>query len=225
MTVRRGLSHEQDREEQTRERLLRSAERLFARRGYARTSVRDITRDASCNVAAVNYHFSGKKSLYREMLLRRMSGLREQRIARIRQTMEESRNQATLEMVLRAFAEAFLEPLVDESEGRMVMELITRELLDPQMPPDFLLSELILPLQETLAQAIETVQAGARPGTIRLCIQSFVSQLIHFVRVRRLAQVGENGQSLAPSLPELIDHIVCFTTAGIIASRGEVDVP
>jgi len=63
------------------------------------------------------------------------------------------------------------------------MELITRELLDPQMPVDFLLSEMILPLQETLAQAIETVDAAVVSGRIRLCIQSFVAQLIHFVRI------------------------------------------
>ena len=225
MAGTRVSSGGEDREEQTRERLLKSAERLFARRGYARTSVRDITRDAACNVAAVNYHFNGKKSLYREMLLRRIATLREQRIGRIRQTLQEHGDQTTLEAVLRAFAEAFLEPLVDESEGRMLMELITRELLDPQMPLDFLLTELILPLQETLAQAIEMVEAGVQTRTIRLCIQSFVSQLIHFVRIRRLAQVGEDVQSFTLSLPELIDHIVCFTTAGIIASGGHSNGP
>jgi len=207
--------------EQTRDRLLRAAERLFSRRGYARTSVRDITRDASCNVAAVNYHFSGKKSLYSEMFARRMTALREQRIARIKQSIEDNRDQATLEIVLQAFANAFLEPLVDESSGRMLMELITRELLDPQMPPGFLLSEMILPLQESLAHAIETVEPGIQSSTTRLCIQSFVAQLIHFVRVRRTAQVSENVQNFASSLPELIDHIVRFTAAGITASAGE----
>ena len=47
---------------QTRERLLETAERLFSQRGYAVTSVRDITAEASCNVAAVTYHFGGKRS-------------------------------------------------------------------------------------------------------------------------------------------------------------------
>jgi AcrR family transcriptional regulator len=217
---RKGLSPGEEQGEQTRERLLKSAERLFARRGYARTSVREITRDASCNVAAVNYHFNGKKSLYREMFLRRMTAIREQRIARIRQVMEEDRRQVTLETVLKAFAEGFLEPLVDESGGRVLLELITRELLEPQMPLDFLLSEMILPLQETLAHAIEKTGPGVQSKMIRLCIQSFVAQLIHFVRIRRLAQAGENAQPFSLSLPELIDHIVRFTAAGIHAGAG-----
>ncbi len=214
------LSSGEEQSEQTRERLLKSAERLFARRGYARTSVREITRDASCNVAAVNYYFNGKKSLYREMFLRRMTAMREQRIARISRVMEESRQGITLDTVLKAFAEAFLEPLVDESCGRALLELITRELLEPQMPVDFMLSEMILPLQETLANAIETTDPGVPSKTIRLCIQSFIAQLIHFVRIRRLAQVGENVQPFVFSLPELIDHIVRFTAAGITAGAA-----
>ena len=218
---KRVLAPGEEHGEQTRERLLKSAERLFARRGYARTSVRDITRDASCNVAAVNYYFNGKKSLYREMFLRRMTAMREQRIARISRVMDENRQGVTLETVLQAFAEGFLEPLVDDSGGRVLLELITRELLEPQMPVDFMLSEMILPLQETLAHAIETTDPGVPSETIRLCIQSFVAQLIHFVRIRRLAQVGENVQPFAFSLPELIDHMVRFTAAGITAGAAQ----
>ncbi|MHC4996593.1 MAG: TetR family transcriptional regulator [Planctomycetota bacterium] len=41
--------------DQTPARLLDAAEALFARKGYAATSVRDITQAAGCNVASVNY--------------------------------------------------------------------------------------------------------------------------------------------------------------------------
>ncbi len=45
-------------------RLLRAAAELFARDGYAGTSVRDIALRAGANVAAVSYHFGGKDQLY-----------------------------------------------------------------------------------------------------------------------------------------------------------------
>ena len=48
------------------------SERLFAEQGFRAASVRDITREASCNIASVNYHFGGKSNLYREVFLRRL---------------------------------------------------------------------------------------------------------------------------------------------------------
>jgi len=45
-------------------RLLRSARRLFAARGYDQASVRAITRAARANLGAVTYHFGSKWNLY-----------------------------------------------------------------------------------------------------------------------------------------------------------------
>src|SRR5690348_165412 len=56
------------RDHETRERLLRTAERLFAERGFRKITVREICRSAKANVAAVNYHFGSKLGLYREVL-------------------------------------------------------------------------------------------------------------------------------------------------------------
>ena len=56
------------RDRETRERLLRTAARLFADRGFKKVTVRDICRTARANVAAVNYHFGDKLGLYREVL-------------------------------------------------------------------------------------------------------------------------------------------------------------
>ncbi len=47
----------------TKNRIIESAESLFARHGYAATSLRDITDAAGANVAAVNYHFGSKEAL------------------------------------------------------------------------------------------------------------------------------------------------------------------
>jgi len=50
-------------EQETRERLLAEGARLFAARGYAGVTVRAICRAAHANVAAINYHFHGKRGL------------------------------------------------------------------------------------------------------------------------------------------------------------------
>ena len=52
--------------EDTRDRILAAAQKFFAEKGFDTTSVRDITTEADCNVASVNYHFGGKENLYLE---------------------------------------------------------------------------------------------------------------------------------------------------------------
>jgi AcrR family transcriptional regulator len=59
----------------TRERILATAERLFTERGYAATSLREITAKAKVNLAAVNYHFGSKEALVREVFVRRLGPL------------------------------------------------------------------------------------------------------------------------------------------------------
>ena len=48
----------------TRAVLIEAAGRLFAERGFARTSAKDICAAAGVGAAAVNYHFNGKDGLY-----------------------------------------------------------------------------------------------------------------------------------------------------------------
>lgn len=54
----------------TRTLLLAAARPLFARQGFAGTSVREITRAAGVNLGAVTYHFGSKQALYEEVLAR-----------------------------------------------------------------------------------------------------------------------------------------------------------
>jgi AcrR family transcriptional regulator len=51
-------------------RILDTAEVLFAERGFAETSLRNITSKAGVNLAAVNYHFGSKKALIQAVFSR-----------------------------------------------------------------------------------------------------------------------------------------------------------
>lgn len=54
----------------TAERILDAAEALFSEKGFAETSLRNITTKANVNLAAVNYHFGSKKSLIQAIFAR-----------------------------------------------------------------------------------------------------------------------------------------------------------
>ena len=60
-----------------RARLLAEAERIFAEKGYAKASTREICGAAGLNAAAIHYHFGDKDGLYRETLLAPMRQLTE----------------------------------------------------------------------------------------------------------------------------------------------------
>ena len=68
--------------EETRDRLLDTAERLFAKRGLDAVSVRDITESAGANTAAIHYHFGSKHDLMAAILERRADrvGMRRQEL-------------------------------------------------------------------------------------------------------------------------------------------------
>lgn len=68
------------REQSTKDKILDSAEHLFANKGLKETSVRDITSHANVHLAAVNYHFHTKDGLLKALMDRRIAPLNRQRI-------------------------------------------------------------------------------------------------------------------------------------------------
>lgn len=58
--------------EDTKEKILHIALKLFCDNGYEKTSIREISKQADVNVASINYHFSSKDGLYKECLMQCM---------------------------------------------------------------------------------------------------------------------------------------------------------
>jgi AcrR family transcriptional regulator len=102
----------------TKEKLMDAAEKLFARRGFHGTSLRDITGEAGVDLALVNYHFGGKKPLLAAVLERRGAVLNEARLARLREVRAAAAPQpAGAEAVVGAFFDPILERLAHAGPG------------------------------------------------------------------------------------------------------------
>src|SRR5687767_5330440 len=102
--------------EQARERLLLAALRLFADRGFAGTSTREIALAAGANVAAIRYYFGDKEGLYRAAYTEPLGSARDD-IALYDQP------GLTLDTALAVFMGSFLAPM---KEGEELLQLCMR---------------------------------------------------------------------------------------------------
>ena len=86
----------------TRTAILEAAERLYADRGFADVTLRDIVAAADVNLAAVNYHFGSKDELIAELFVTRSLALNRERLSELRAAEERGGGRAEIAEVLRA---------------------------------------------------------------------------------------------------------------------------
>src|SRR2546427_5381031 len=95
----------------TKQRILDTAEGLFGERGYAATSLRQIISEAGVNLAAIHYHFGSKEELLDEVVLRKAAPVNAARLAMLDHAEREAggaplRVEAVLEALLVPMAKA-----------------------------------------------------------------------------------------------------------------------
>lgn len=199
----------------TRDRILDAAELLFADKGFVETSVRDITASAGVNLAAMNYHFGGKDSLYQEVVLRRLKLMRDERIAAIRRVMTPTKGKAKLEVLLRSFADAVMAPVLDGGRGSIVVKLLTREMTETRLPEGLCQAEVMAPVDAELTRAIRALVPELEEHEALMAVHGVQSQLFGMFQVARCQGTLDEGQAYGVTFPQAIDHIVRFSAAGI----------
>ncbi len=108
----------------TRNRLLDAALVLFAEKGFAKTSTREIAQAAQVNIAAISYYFGDKAGLYRGVFQDPRSNPGPEHTLLHREF-------ASLAEVLRAILLGFTEPLKQGQLVQCCMRLHFREMLEP----------------------------------------------------------------------------------------------
>ena len=110
--------------EQSRDRLLMAALRLFAEQGFAKTSTREIAQAAGANVAQIRYYFGDKAGLYRAAFVEPLGSPQDDipRFAQPHFSLRES---------LEGFLGAILEPMKQGELVQQCMRLHFREMLEP----------------------------------------------------------------------------------------------
>ena len=200
------------RDTETRRRLLKAAERLFADRGFKKVTVRDICRAARANVAAVNYHFGDKLGLYREVMQSAIDAMRGTNDA-ARQAGEGQPPEEQLRRYISIFVHRVLPAGHDT-----VHKLLNREMNDPTPALDALVERGLRPRIEYLCGLIAAI-IGCDPGDPRVmrCVASVQSQFLVYLPNPIAARLGLVPEATAARLDEIARYIAEFSIAGIHA--------
>src|SRR5271156_1030141 len=96
----------------TRQKLLDTAERMFAEQGYGAVSLRQIIAEAEVNLAAIHYHFGSKEELLDAVILRKAGPVNERRMAELERAEAEAGEKGP---GVEALLGAFLRPMADQA--------------------------------------------------------------------------------------------------------------
>lgn len=109
----------------TRTRILETAGEVFAQKGYAAATIREICETAGVNLAAVNYYFRGKESLYAQALERAHSCDRQ------KEELSDWPPGSPPATRLRHYIRHFLIHMLSISDEPWESRLIMREIMNP----------------------------------------------------------------------------------------------
>lgn len=199
-------------DQDTRERLLAEGARLFAARGFARVTVRDICRAAHANVAAINYHFQGKHGLYQAVLQSAINQMRGTTA-----TIVEAGRDQPAEQRLTTFIAIFLQR-VTAMRDNWIHRLMMRELNEPTAALDLIVRKVLEP-RMTYLDGVVADMLGCPPDDPR------VRRSVMSVQLQCLAAIDRRlPLHRVPTTPaavaELADHIARFSIGGITALRA-----
>jgi TetR/AcrR family transcriptional regulator, regulator of cefoperazone and chloramphenicol sensitivity len=198
--------------EETRSQLLDAAGEVFAEVGFRHATVREICRRAGANVAAVNYHFGDKETLYTEVLRHSQ----QKAFAKYPPLLGVAAD-APPEEKLGAFVRSFLLRIFDEGSFAWFGKMMSREMVEPTEALDSLVAERLRPMANLLLGLVADI-LGRPPHdeAVRLCCFSIVSQCVFYHHCRTMILRLFPEQRLdASAVEQLAGHIARFSLAAM----------
>jgi len=199
--------------EKTCKNLLAAAVDVFAEKGYRDATIAEISGRAGANIAAVNYHFGDKETLYREAWRYAFSESIKAHPADAGVS-----DASPPEERLKGQIMALLHRVNDKKNKEFL--IVLKEFANPTGLLDEIMRETLLPLQKRMQDSIrELLGEQASAIQIQFCEISIISQCINPMVLRR--ENVTNMPSEINNLKAYANHVVQFSLAGIYKIREE----
>ncbi|WP_269522830.1 TetR/AcrR family transcriptional regulator [Coraliomargarita parva] len=205
--------------DRTRNRIIKAAEKLFAEKGFRAMTLRDVTRLAKVNLAAVNYHFGSKTDLVRAVIWQRFEPINRERMEQLKSLIE---SHAPKPVPVEATLDALIRPLFKcmNQSGKpdtTLMQLIGRAITEPAefigpLHKDFF-GELCCRFTDELRRSCPDMTEDELQCRFYLVVSTMLGSLIEQVRLNNLT----DGKLDADQFDRMADELIHFVVAGFIA--------
>lgn len=197
----------------TRRQLLEAAGEVFADAGFREATVRAICQRAGANVAAINYHFGDKETLYREVLsYGHGKGLEKYPLL-----LNVAEN-APAEKRLHAFIYSMLQRIFDKDPKSWQGRLMAREMIEPSAALDSLIEERFKPTMDLLMKIVgEILHRPANDERTERCALSVIGQCVfcHHGRPIVTRMFPKQSPADAAGIKNLADFVTQFSLAAM----------
>ncbi len=197
----------------TRATLLECARELFLAHGFEGVSVRQITEAAGTNVAAINYHFGDKTTLFREIFAKRLDEITLGKLA-ILNELDKQQPAADLEQVLAVYIRSFFDSQSSPESDRLT-QTIYREMGPDAVASDLVATRLIVPINQSVQKAILKSCPNLEEDHVSYCVSSITGQVLHFIRAREILKSIRNPDQNQAFIENTVQHITQFSLRGI----------
>jgi AcrR family transcriptional regulator len=201
--------------EPTKARLLEAAGEEFSARGYDGATIRSIAQRAGANIAAVNYHFGDKESLYVQVVLHaHRSAIQFEPHALHGQPPSDQ---------LRTWITQMLRHILGmEARPTWHHDVMMREMLRPTRASEALVREVIRPRFQRLRAIIAAIRPGLDARALDAYCFSVVGQCLFYKMTRDMASLLIGREALqALDLNYLSAHI----SGVMLSALGPRSVP
>ncbi len=201
----------------TRQRLLVTASRIFAEKGYQDATIAEICEQAETNIASVNYHFGDKENLYLEAWRYAFQ--------------EDLRNhssdggidpETSAEVRLAGRIKSLIARIADPNSS--FFAIVHKEMAQQTSLLQKIMEQEINPERQALMALIKEVLGdNATDKQLQFCHASIIGQCFHLLKVKNM-KLNDETRRYVMDLSDaeaFAEHVVKFSLAGMAAIRHD----
>jgi AcrR family transcriptional regulator len=208
--------------EDTKQRIIEAAFRLFAQGGEEATSLRAITREAGVNVAAVHYHFKGRHELLEAVLNRVVVAPNQRRVEHLHALATRHGGQVPLEELLSAFLRPQLELLSELRPSRVQLaRFLGRSYSQPGPAVASFAGRQFESLSSAFHPLLERALPAVSPQTLRLRMQLVIAVITSLFA--NAAPTGGPPPLGTEDVDEQLARLIAFFAPGLAAPGAGED--